>query len=45
MEEIAWFLTTRKAGRTVGFVSATQYREEQEAEAARKQDQTPEQND
>jgi hypothetical protein len=27
MEEIAWFLTTRKPGRTVGFVSAAQFRE------------------
>ncbi|HET7106320.1 MAG TPA: hypothetical protein VFI38_05895 [Candidatus Acidoferrum sp.] len=31
MEEIAWFLTTRKAGRTVGFVSAEMFRAEQEA--------------
>lgn len=31
MEEIAWFLTTRKAGRTVGFISAEQFRAEQEA--------------
>jgi hypothetical protein len=31
MEEIAWFLTTRKAGRTVGFVSAEKFRAEQEA--------------
>lgn len=31
MEEIAWFLTTRKAGRTVGFVSADKFRAEQEA--------------
>jgi len=30
MEEIAWFLTTRKAGRTVGFVSAEKFRAEQE---------------
>ena len=28
MEEIAWFLTTRKPGRTVGFVSAAQFRAE-----------------
>jgi hypothetical protein len=27
MEEIAWFLTTRKPGRSVGFVSAAQFRE------------------
>jgi hypothetical protein len=40
MEEIAWFLTTRKAGRTVGFVSAEKYRAEKEAEAARKNDDT-----
>src|ERR1700732_1261574 len=26
MEEIAWFLTTRKAGRSVGFVSAAPFR-------------------
>ena len=31
MEEIAWFLTTRKAGRSVGFISAEQFRAEQEA--------------
>jgi hypothetical protein len=31
MEEIAWFLTTRKTGRTVGFISAEQFRAEQEA--------------
>ena len=31
MEEIAWFLTTRKAGRTVGFVSAEKFHAEQEA--------------
>jgi hypothetical protein len=31
MEEIAWVLTTRKAGRTVGFISAEQFRAEQEA--------------
>jgi hypothetical protein len=36
MEEIAWFLTTRKAGRSVGFVSAEQHRAEKEAEVARK---------
>jgi hypothetical protein len=35
MEEIAWFLTTRKPGRAVGFISAEQFREEQEAEAAK----------
>lgn len=34
MEEIAWFLTTRKAGRTVGFVSAEQFHAEQEAASA-----------
>jgi len=33
MEEIAWFLTTRKPGRTVGFVSAAQFHAEQEAAA------------
>ncbi len=27
MEEIAWFLTTRKSGRSVGFVSAARFRE------------------
>jgi hypothetical protein len=27
MEEIAWFLTTRKAGRSIGFVSPAQFRE------------------
>ncbi len=27
MEEIAWFLTTRKAGRSVGFVSAARFHE------------------
>lgn len=31
MEDIAWFLTTRKAGRAVGFVAAEKFREEQEA--------------
>jgi hypothetical protein len=30
MEEIAWFLTTRKAGRSVGFVSAERFHEMQE---------------
>ncbi|GAC1623773.1 MAG: hypothetical protein NVS9B13_17800 [Candidatus Acidiferrum sp.] len=35
MEEIAWFLTTRKPGRTVGFVSASQFREIQENGDAR----------
>jgi len=34
MEEIAWYLTTRKAGRTVGFISAEKFREEREAAAA-----------
>jgi hypothetical protein len=34
MEEMAWFLTTRKAGRAVGFVSAAQFRAEQEAAAS-----------
>jgi hypothetical protein len=34
MEEIAWFLTTRKAGRSVGFVSAANFREIQEQEEA-----------
>ncbi len=27
MEQIAWFLTTRKPGRSVGFVSAAQFHE------------------
>jgi hypothetical protein len=27
MEDIAWFLTTRKAGRSVGFVSAVKFQE------------------
>jgi hypothetical protein len=27
MEEIAWFLTTRKPGRSVGFVSAAKFQE------------------
>lgn len=40
MEEIAWFLTSRKAGRTVGFISATQYRAEKDAEAARANEET-----
>ena len=34
MEEIAWFLTTRKPGRSVGFVSAAKLRE-MESEAAK----------
>jgi len=34
MEEIAWYLTTRKAGRAVGFISADKFREEREAAAA-----------
>lgn len=35
MEEIAWFLTTRKSGRSVGFVSAGKFQElELEAEEA-----------
>lgn len=33
MEEIAWFLTTRKSGRSVGFVSAEKF-QELELEAA-----------
>jgi hypothetical protein len=33
MEEIAWFLTTRKSGRTVGFVSAAQFRKMEEDDA------------
>jgi hypothetical protein len=33
MEQIAWFLTTRKAGRIVGFVSAAQFREDREKES------------
>jgi len=32
MEQIAWFLTTRKAGRSVGFVSAAQFRELKKSE-------------
>jgi hypothetical protein len=32
MEEIAWLLTTRKSGRSVGFVSAAQFRREQETD-------------
>jgi hypothetical protein len=31
MEEIAWFLTTRKSGRSVGFITAEQFRAEQES--------------
>jgi hypothetical protein len=34
MEELAWFLTTRKPGRSVGFVSAAKFRE-MESEAAK----------
>jgi len=34
MEEIAWYLTTRKAGRAVGFVSAERFREQREAATA-----------
>jgi hypothetical protein len=34
MEQIAWFLTTRKAGRSVGFISAAQFRELKEGEQA-----------
>ena len=30
MEQIAWFLTTRKAGRSAGFVSAARFHEIQE---------------
>jgi hypothetical protein len=30
MEQIAWFLTTRKPGRSVGFVSAARFHEIQE---------------
>ena len=33
MEEIAWFLTTRKAGRSVGFVSAAQFQQDREKES------------
>jgi hypothetical protein len=33
MEEIAWFLTTRKVGRSVGFVSAAQFRKDREKES------------
>lgn len=36
MEEIAWFLTTRKPGRTVGFVSAAQFRAGREAASSNK---------
>ncbi|HTQ97799.1 MAG TPA: hypothetical protein VMH89_13400 [Candidatus Acidoferrum sp.] len=32
MEEIAWFLTTRKSGRSVGFVSAAKFQEMLEGE-------------
>jgi hypothetical protein len=34
MEEIAWFLTTRKSGRSVGFVSAEKFQELEAAEGA-----------
>ena len=35
MEEIAWFLTTRKSGRSVGFVSAARFQElEREGEVS-----------
>ena len=33
MEEIAWFLTTRKVGRSIGFVSAVQFRQHREKES------------
>lgn len=33
MEDIAWFLTTRKSGRSIGFVSAAKFRELQLEEA------------
>jgi hypothetical protein len=33
MEEIAWFLTTRKAVRSVGFVSAAQFQQDREKES------------
>jgi len=38
MEEIAWYLTTRKAGRAVGFISADKFREEREAAAPANED-------
>jgi hypothetical protein len=34
MEKIAWFLTTRKAGRSVGFVSAAKFQELGQEEAS-----------
>jgi hypothetical protein len=34
MEEIAWILTTKKPGRTIGFVSASQFRKMKEEEEA-----------
>jgi hypothetical protein len=34
MEEIAWFLTTRKSGRSVGFVSAAKFCELEELDEA-----------
>ena len=34
MEEIAWFLTTRKSGRSVGFVSAARFRQLEEEAAS-----------
>ena len=41
MEEIAWFLTTRKSGRSVGFVSAARFRQlEEEAAKSMMIDQT-----
>jgi|SRR5579871_1052424 len=36
MEEIAWSLTTRKAGRSVGFVTAAKFRDDEEQEEAAK---------
>jgi hypothetical protein len=34
MEKIAWFLTTRKTGRSVGFVSAAKFQELRQEEAS-----------
>jgi hypothetical protein len=42
MEEIAWFLTTRKSGRSVGFVSAEKFQELEAAEASAIKNETTE---
>jgi hypothetical protein len=34
MEDMAWMLTTRRAGRSVGFVTPTQFRQIQKEQAA-----------